>query len=190
MSNSKKAAAPHLALAEPPETPAEYRTLLSTWEHLLTDAQRLAAVPVRVPVATRMLGAYLGLTFADLEPLNARYYEHVAAMLEVLQMEIAAAPEATFQVTTAEEDGNDNRGIYKAVIYNWRLYLHEVELSWRAGSETAAIDVAVLGELTSTFFSQNGLVSLLENLMVEFSEEENDELHALLVAREIEVNGE
>jgi hypothetical protein len=168
-----------------PDDDAKYHTILEVWREVLRPAAAEAGKKVTPQWANRMLAAYMGLTYADMDAFRDLYYERIGEMLHILEVEIKTDDDA-LDWATPEEDAAENSAHYKNMLLQWQLAVLAWEMDWNTTDEDAAVQIAVISEVHKMFLGDQGLVAWLENIRFEFTEADQ----AMLVATLMEFRGE
>lgn len=161
------------------ETP--YIPLLLTWQAVLEPAHDQRGERITPQWANRIIGAYHGIGFADMELFRDIYYDRVAVLYKILLDQIETDPEA-IKVDSAAEDRARNALHYVSIIADWQAVFLRWELSWNTLSTSAAVDIASLAEIHRMFFDQTGLIGLLDNIQFEFTEDHQKAVQETLQA--------
>lgn len=155
---------------------ADYHTILELWRGVIGPASKKnPGAKVTPQWATRIVNTYPGLHFSDMVAFRDLFYDRVAELANILNVEIETDDEC-LKRTTPEEDALENRHHYINTITLWQKAALLWELDWDSTSPSAAIDVAAISEIHKMFFEQNGLISLLDNINLEFSDDDRQTL--------------
>lgn len=156
-----------------------YHTILHVWREILApiDTERSKAPTARW--CSTMLGRYSGLTFADMGVVQDLYFSRLDQLRNQLLDEIAEDDEC-LNYTTAEEDVEHNGHHYQNLLLNWQKSVLQWELEWAHDDETAAAQLAAMGEVHQMFFGQTGLVALLDQIGFELTESDTEVMHTAL----------
>ena len=154
---------------------ADYHTILELWKSVIGPASREANTRITPQWATRIVNVYPGVTHADMVRFRDLFYERVTELANILDIEIEQDDES-LKRTSAEEDAEENRGHYINVITMWQKAALLWELDWDCTSPDAAVGVAVMSEIHKMFFEQNGLIALLDQINLEFTDSDRDGL--------------
>jgi hypothetical protein len=159
----------------------QFHTVLEVWREVLKPAEAERTKRVTPQWANRIVGAYQGITFADMEGFRDLYFGRLGELNQILLDEIAS-DEDCLTYATAEEDLENNHGHYKALLFNWQLHFMGWELAWECTSATAEIELAVISEIHKMFFGDTGITPFLESIRFEFTDADQHELTAALEA--------
>lgn len=160
---------------------AEYHSLLQVWRAILEPAEQERHTRITPQWANRIVNTHTGLTFTDMPAFRDAYFDKVADLKKVLDYEISTDDEC-LNVTTAEEDAEQNSGHFLNVLTNWQLTVLDWELEWDCTDPDAAIDLASTAEVHRMFFSETGLTALLDQIPFEFTDMHREMLAATLQA--------
>ena len=146
-----------------------FRPLLRIWQEILSNAPAAALEKVSPQWASRMIGTYQELKYADCLALQSYYFAKIAKMTEILQ-DVIDSDENCLAYTTPEEDLAENNQNYKTLLLEWQLQLLRWELAWDCTASDAAVEIAATAEVHSQFFGETGLTAFLDNIQFEFGE--------------------
>lgn len=165
------------AQPEPPETP--YHTILEVWRAVLGPARQggLREHPITPQWASKIVGSYEGVTFADTPKVNSRFFDLVDDLGDLLDMEIESDDQCLTR-TEPDLDAVENAEHYRNLLLSWQSYFLRQEMQWDATDPHAAIEIAALSECHKMFFGQTGLTSHLDSIKFEFNEEHQATLQA------------
>lgn len=166
----------------PPDGPS-YHTLLEVWREVLAPGrtQEMRQQVIAPQWATRIVGTYTGVSFADCGDIHVLLLDLVEDLAQILDEQIASDSQALSR-TEAELDATENAQHYKDLLREWQRYFLEQELAWRCTDRDAAIQLAALGEAHRLFFGQTGLTAHLDTIGFEFTEADQQELGEALEA--------
>lgn len=156
-----------------------FHTVLEVWREVLKPAAAEATKRVTPAWASRIVAAFVGVTFADMEIFRDSYFGKLQQLYAILLDEIASDGDC-LSYATVEEDATENGHHYKNLLLNWQLAVLQWELDWETTSGDAAVELAAISEVHKMFFSENGIVAYLDSINFEFTEADQAELHAAL----------
>lgn len=164
------------------EEEPSYHSILQVWDTILDGAAEFAKnARISPQWANQMVMTYNGLTYADARRLHELYFGRTETLRQIL-LEAIKANEGCFKVFTAEEDRETNSAVYKQLLVDWQLQITRWEIAWDCESPTAAIEVACFGEMHKAFFGQTGLTQYLDNIQLEYTEDDQASLAEQLAA--------
>ena len=156
------------------EIPA-YHTILEVWRAVLEPAAELAKEKVTPQYASKMVATYAGLTLADCKDLQASYYAKIGQLAEILDLEIKSDPDC-LSYSEPEDDAEENAYHYKGLLLTWQQLFLQWELEWTCTDEGAGVELAAISEVHKLFFGQTGLTQHLDNIRLEYTEDDQAEL--------------
>ncbi len=162
-----------------------FRPVLQVWHEVLKSADNVKAEGITLQWANAIVSKYAGVEFGDMPAYRDAYYELVAELRNILELEIETDDEA-FNRFSIEEDREENAHHYLNLLRDWQCALLRRELTWDCTAPTAAVDVAALAEVHQLFFGQQGLTGHLEAIKFEFTESDQEDLGEAL--RELQEN--
>jgi hypothetical protein len=166
---------------------APYNTILRIWREVLAPAAAERDKAVSPQWANRICSTYRELRFADMEDFRDIYFGKIMELAEILDLEINGDDEC-LSPTTPEEDVEANSHHYLNVLFDWQKAFMLWEKDWRCFDDTAAVELAAISEVHKMFFEPTGIVSLLDNIKFEFTDDHRaalqDELAAVTTSRE------
>lgn len=157
----------------------EFHTVLEVWQQVLKPAADEMTAKVLPQWASRIIGQYTGITYADMERFRDLYYGKIVELAGLLDEEIATDDEC-FNNHTPEDDVEHNSAHYFNVLLAWQVRMMEWELAWETTSPDAAIELAALSEVHKMFFGQQGITQFLDNIKYEFTEHDQAKLATAL----------
>lgn len=152
-----------------------YHTILEVWREVLKPAAQEATKNVTAGWANRILSAYHGLEFKNMVLFRDRYFAKLEQLFQLVLDEIATDADC-LSYGTPEEDREENAQHYKNLLRSWQLAILQWELDWDCTAPDAAIEVAAISEVHKMFFGQQGITAFLDNIQLEFTEEDQQEL--------------
>lgn len=161
-------------------TEPEFHPVLQVWREVLSNGPELAKEKVTPQWASKIVGTYSGVTFADMEEVQAGYFDRIAELARILDLEIATDKDC-LSYTTAEDDVLNNSDHYKNLLRDWQLSFLQWELDWDTTSPYAAAQLASISEVHKMFFGPTGLTAYLDNIKLEFTEQDQADLGQALV---------
>jgi hypothetical protein len=156
-----------------------YHTILELWREILKPETREASSKITPQWANRVTSSYRELTFKDMPAFRDNYFSRIAALTEVLNVEIASDDEC-LNMNTPEEDVAHNSHHYLNLLVDWQKLFLSWELEWDCTDRYAAVELATIAEVHRMFFDQTGLTSLLDNINFEVTDADRDMLGAAL----------
>jgi hypothetical protein len=160
---------------------ASYHTILEVWREVLRPAASEQTKRITPQWATRVIGTYHDITYADMPAFRELYFGKIMHLAEILDDEIATDDEC-LNLTSAEEDVEENTPHYLNVLFAWQMQFMQWEIEWDAVSPTAAIEVAALAEVHKMFFDPQGITALLDQINFQFTDTDRDTLGELLAS--------
>lgn len=161
------------------QEPPEFHTILEVWREVLKTAPDEADKPVTPAWANRIQSAFPQIKIQDMNAYRDMYYGIVEDMRQIVEFEIST-DEAALEHNTAEDDRTFNAAHYKNVIRDWQLLILNWEISFDCTDEDAHIQIAAYSEAHKMFLGQQGLLSFLEQIQFEFTDEDRAEMHETL----------
>jgi hypothetical protein len=158
----------------------EFHTVLEVWREVLSNGPELSKEKVTPQWATKIVSGYPGITFADMEDVQARYFGKIAELANVLDLEIKSDKDC-LTYSTFEEDRVENSHHYKNLLRDWQLSFLQWELDWSTISHDAAVELAAISEVHKMFFGPTGLTAYLDNIQFEFTEQDQQDLAEALM---------
>lgn len=152
-----------------------FHPVLQVWREVLSNGPELAKEKVSPQWASKIVATYAGVTFADMEEVQAGYFDKIAELAKILDLEIATDKEC-LTYTTPEEDATENATHYKNILRDWQLSFLQWELDWNTRDPYAAVQLAVISEVHKMFFGPTGLTAYLDNIKFEFTEQDQMDL--------------
>lgn len=170
---------------------APYHTIAELWSKVLVPARHEQHARVTPQLATRLVQTYAEVTYAQTAKYMPLFHEKVIGLLEILENTLdEAAHDEALNVTSAEEDAAQNRQMYIQIITDWQEQMLRWEMEWTPDTPDAGLKVAILSEVHKMFFEQNGIISLLDHINFEFTDDDRTRLTENLEAVRKEVEGE
>jgi hypothetical protein len=158
----------------------EFHTVLEVWREVLSNGPELAKEKVTPQWASKIVGTYQGVTFADMEDVQAGYFALIGELAALLDAEIKTDKDC-LSYTTAEDDVENNATHYKNLLRDWQLAFLQWELDWDTKDPYAAAQLASISEVHKMFFGQTGLTAYLDNIKLEYTEADQEELGRALI---------
>jgi hypothetical protein len=158
---------------------AGYHTILEVWREVLRPADAERSKRITPQWATRVVGTYHGVTYADMPAFRELYFGKILHLAGILEDEIESDDEC-LNLVSAEEDVEHNTSHYLNVLFAWQMQFMQWEIEWDATSPTAAIEVAALAEVHKMFFDPQGITALLDQISFPFTDTDRDTLGELL----------
>lgn len=158
-----------------------FHPVLQVWQRVLEPAAGEAATESVTPqYATRIIQSYPGLSYADMNDVRDLYYSKILLLAGILDEVIAKMDHPFEYYDSPEVDAEENAGLYKEVLTEWQKQFLTWELAWDCTAPDAAAEVAAISEVHKMFFSQTGIVAYLDNIKLEYTEEDQMALAAAL----------
>jgi hypothetical protein len=153
----------------------EFHPVLEVWREVLSNGPELAKEKVSPQWASKIVGTYSGITFQDMEEVQARYFGKIGDLAKILDYEIASDKEC-LTYRSSEEDALENGSHYRNLLRDWQLTFLQWELDWKTTDPMAAVELAAISEVHKMFFGQTGLTAYLDNIKFEFTEQDQMDL--------------
>lgn len=164
---------------------AGYHTILEIWQKVIAPGRTERHKPIAPQWSVRIITQYPGIGFTDMPQFRDLYFDKIQELEMILEASIEEDPEC-LTPTTAEEDVEANGARYIRIITDWQKAALLWELGWDPQMPTAAIEVAAISEVHKMFFAQEGLITLLDQINLEFTDENrqalSDELEEMKAA--------
>ena len=161
---------------------AEKHTLLEIWQAILSNLEAAEAQGVTMQDAARILSAWPRLGVEDLTSYHSKYYAFLRDIREVLDAEIARDPKAFEHV---EDDAEANRDHYVRLLQDWQLLISQWQYDWTPNADHAMVAMAAIADAGSFVARPNGgLLSQLDGINFQFTDEDSAELAQLLADHE------
>lgn len=146
-----------------------YHTILEVWKSVLSSGQKVRDERITPPWAQRICSKNPQLSFADMPMFRDLFYDRIAEFEVIVAAEIDTDSEC-LNMQSAEEDKENNAHHYVNIVVNWQKALAVWEMSWDCEAPDAAVDLAAMAEVQQMIFSETGVVSLLDQIKLEFTE--------------------
>lgn len=156
----------------------EFHPILKVWREVLAPARKEGGKRVTPQWANRMVTAYTGLGFADMNRFRDIYYSKLEALYLLLLAEIEK-DEDCLTYSSPEDDVANNSAHYKQLLFDWQLLFLDWEIEWDTEDPDAPIVLAAISEIHKLFFGPTGVTQFLDNIKFEFSESDQAELAVL-----------
>lgn len=157
----------------------QYRTILEIWSAVLKPSFSEKGQKVRPQWATRIVTGYPEVRFKDMDAFQETYYSRVQSLAAILN-EVIATDDECLKRISAEEDAQFNGLLYRQVITDWQKQFLLWEMAWDCTDPEAAIDLASIAEVHKMFFDELGLISLLDQIDLQFTDADREALAAEL----------
>lgn len=151
----------------------EFHPVLEVWREVLANGPELAKEKVTPQWASKIVATYAGVSFADMEEVQASYFDKIGELANILDIEIASDKDCLTYRTSAE-DAENNSLHYKNLLKDWQLTFMQWELDWNCLSSLAAVELAAISEVHKMFFGPTGLTAYLDNIKFEFTEDDSN----------------
>ena len=169
----------HRLYSEPDGIPEpSFHPVLKVWKEVLAVAERERATSISPQWASKIVGSYVGLSFADCLEVHERYFDKLIQLRDILYMEIDGDPDC-LTYTTPEEDAAENSHHYKNVLTLWQMAVLQWELDWDCADPMAAGELAAISEVHKIFFgnaAQPGMTAYLDNIGFQFTDADQQEM--------------
>ena len=156
-----------------------YHPVLQVWREILKPARDELDSKITPQWASRIVQSYQDVGYNDMPAMRDRYYGKILELLYILETEIASDDEC-LNYSTPEEDVLENRAHYFNLLRDWQLQFLRWELSWDCTDPHAGVELAAVSEVHKAFFGQTGVTQYLENIKLELTPADQDELAAAL----------
>ena len=157
----------------------EFHPVLQVWREVLSNGPELAKEKVTPQWASKIVGTYTGVHFADMERMQELYFSKIGALAAILEYEINTDSDC-LTYTTPELDAVENANHYKNLLRDWQLMFLQWELDWKTTDPEAAVELAAISEVHKMFFDPQGLTALLDQINFQFTDTDRDTLGELL----------
>lgn len=165
--------------AEPDGKPVPFYPILKVWREVLKPAAEVGEQRIEPHWAVAICGMYSQMTFADMEDFRSRYFAKIETLREILQKQIDS-DEDSLKPETPAEDREHNSAAYKQVITDWQIAFVEWDIEWDPSSPHAAAEHAAMSEVYKMFFADDALISYLDNIKMEFTDDDRQNLQVAL----------
>ena len=152
-----------------------YHPILEVWQQVLKPIETERFKRITPQWANRIVSSYADMTFRDMAAYRDHYYVRLRELRDILQEEIDTDGEC-LNVTSVEEDRVENRFHYINVLSDWQTRFLLWEMAWNPSNEDAAIDLVAMAEIHRMFFDEKGLVSILDQIDMEFTDDDRQHL--------------
>lgn len=150
-------------------TEPAFHPVLEVWREVLSNGPELAKEKVSPQWASKIVGTYSGVSFADMDDVQNGYFSKIGDLADQLTVEIASDKDC-LTYSTPEDDALENALHYKNLLLNWQLTFLQWELDWNCRDPHAAAELAAISEVHKMFFGPTGLTAYLDNIKFEFDE--------------------
>lgn len=158
----------------------EFHPVLEVWREVLANGPELAKEKVSPQWASKIVATYAGVAFKDMEDVQAQYFDKIAELAKILDLEIATDAEC-LTYRSPEVDKEENAAHYKNLLRDWQLTFLQWELDWNCRDPYAAVELAAISEVHKMFFGPTGLTAYLDNIQFEFTEQDQTDLAEALM---------
>lgn len=146
-----------------------FHPVLEVWREVLKPALQEAEKSPTPQWCTRILAAYIGLTYGDMLEFRDRYFDKIKQLRDILELEIESDP-VCLKVTEPAEDVVINENHYLNLMLLWQMTILDWELEWDCQNPDAAVELAAIGEVHKLFLGQQGIIAFLDNIQFQFVE--------------------
>lgn len=162
------------------EEESVHHTILQVWREILGNAPA-DALKKPTPSWCSRISQTHGLKVQEMRQFNELFYATIADLREILEFEIESDPDCLSRLDI-ELDRDENAVHYKNIIRDWQLQVLQWELDFECTDEDAHIQIAAVSEVHRMFFGDKGLFGFLDNIGLEFTSDDQEELQAVLEA--------
>ena len=152
-----------------------YRTILEIWTAILRPIPVEREKRITPQWAVRIVATYEEIRFSDIPRYRDLFYDKSQLLADILDRHIATDDECLKRLD-AEEDGQLNGPLYIAILTEWQKEVLSWELEWNVVDPWAAVELAAIAEVHRMFFDKTGLVSLLDQIDLEFTDDDREAL--------------
>lgn len=146
-----------------------FRPILMIWREVLRNAHKEKDSRVGPAYASRIVQSYAGVGFGAVELVKDLFFEHIIALLAILEHEIDG-DENCLTYDDPAEDREHNGHHYKNLLLLWQQAILSWELDWETTDPDAGARLAAISEVHTMFFGPTGLTAHLDNIKLEFTE--------------------
>jgi len=145
---------------------AKFRPILRIWRAILEPISEERGRKVTPQWAVKIRQTY-GVPFKDMDAYSDMFYSRLEELLKILKDEIATDVECE-SYDNAEDDAIENRLHYKRVLTAWQVRFVQWEVAWQVTADDA--------EIHRMLFGETGLTQHLENIKLEWTESDQEDL--------------
>jgi hypothetical protein len=164
---------------EPDGQEPTFHPILQIWQAVLQPSADVLTQKVTPQWANRIITAYVGLDFYDMELFRNKYFTKMADLAAILDLEVASDDEC-LTYTDPADDARHNSHHYKNLLLQWQQQILQWEMDWTCTDDDAATELAAISEVHKFFFGQTGLTAFLDNIGFEFTEDDTATLRVAL----------
>lgn len=157
----------------------QYHAILEIWREVLKTGETERNNKITPQWANRICTSYREINFADMPRFRDAYFDKIAELVAILNIEIASDDEC-LNVMSAEEDVQNNGAHYMNMLIEWQKSFLLWELEWDPTNEDAAIELAAISEVHRMFFDQNGITALLDQIQFQVTDSDRELLAGIL----------
>lgn len=157
----------------------EFHPILQVWREILKPARTEATKKITPQWASRIVASYQDVSFAEMKEFQTRYYSKIIELLELLEAEIDSDSDC-LTYGSPEEDAAENHGHYISLLRDWQVKFLTWELEWDCEDPHAGVELAAISETHKAFFGQTGVTQFLENIRLEMTEDDQNEVATAL----------
>lgn len=166
----------HRLYAEPDGVePPQFHTVLEVWREVLKPIESERQANITPQWATRIVQSFADLHYNDMPEFQRRYFDKLTQFQDILLQEIAGDDEC-LNYDEPAEDVEHNAHHYKNVMMLWQMALLQWELDWDTSDPAAALELAAISEVHKMFFGQTGMTAYLDNIGLQFNDDDQAEL--------------
>lgn len=158
---------------------AEHRPILEVWREVLEGGRAEAKHRISPAWASRITSMYPQVKVQDMATFKDQYFGKIEELHQHLLFVMETDKKIT-QQTTIAEDLEHNRVHYIQVITLWQTAVLNWELEWDCTDVDAHVELAAISEAHKFFFGAQGLIALLEQIELKFTEDDTADLMAVL----------
>lgn len=154
------------------EVPEEQpRALFEIWRRLIGDAKTIAAEPLPMLVAHKVVNSWPRLSYQDTARYHTLYHEYLIGTLEGPLEELLEKHPDVLDYA-GPEDREHNSKHFLDLLIAWHLGFEQIEETWVAEDPESHIQLAAVVDARAFVFSATGLVGHLDAIQFRLSDEE------------------
>jgi hypothetical protein len=156
-----------------------YHSILEIWREVLKVGEAERSKKITPQWANRICSTYREINFADMPDFRDAYFDKLAELAAILDIEIATDDEC-LNVTSAEEDVANNGIHYMNLLIEWQKSFLLWELEWEPSNRDASLELAAISEVHRMIFDQQGLTALLDQIQFQVTDTDRELLAGIL----------
>ena len=156
-----------------------YHSILEIWREVLKTGKTERFAKITPQWANRICSTYQGMVFQDMPDFRDHYFDKIDELFSILEIEISSDDEC-LNVTSAEEDVQNNSAHYMNLLIEWQKSFLLWELEWDPINEDAAIELAAISEVHRMFFAEQGITALLDQIQFQVTDTDRELLAGIL----------